>query len=57
MTALSFEREGLVKKVLYVEFTYSKSSFLDLKFLRNVTQFYGICRGKALFCPEFPRVK
>ena len=57
MTALSFEREGLVKKVLYVEFTYSKSSFLDLKFVRNVTHFYGICRGKALFCPEFPRVK
>ena len=41
----------------HVEFPYSKSSFLALEFPRGVTQFQGICKGKAFFCPEIPRVK
>ena len=31
--------------------------FLALEFPKGVTQFHGIHWGKALFCPEFPRVK
>ena len=34
-----------------------KSSFLALKFLRVVTQFHGIRKGNALFCPEFQGIK
>lgn len=43
------------KKYL-AEFPYKMSSFLVLKFPRGVTEFHGICKGKAFFRPEFPRV-
>ena len=36
---------------------FYKSSFLALEFPRGVTQFHEICKGKALLCTEFPRVK
>ena len=46
-----------ILKKYHVEFPYSKSSFLALEFPRGVTQFQIICKGKAFFCPEIPRVK
>ena len=36
---------------------FHESWFLALEFQMDVTQFYEISNGKALFCPEFPRVK
>ena len=36
---------------------FHKSLFLALEFPWGVTQFYGMCKSKALFCLEFPRVK
>ena len=35
---------------------FQVSWFLILEFPRSVTQFCGIPRGEATFCPEFPRV-
>ena len=32
------------------------SSFFAFEFPRGLTQLHRICKGKALFCPEFPRI-
>ena len=42
-----------------MEFSWNfhKSSFFALEFPSGVTQFYRICKSKALFCAELPRVK
>ena len=51
-------RIGKKKEKIILNFhKSSKSSFLTLEFAMDVTQFHGICMGKALFCPEFPSVK
>ena len=44
---------GVQEKIML---NFRDSWFLALEFPRSVTQFYDICKGKALFGPEFSRV-
>ena len=48
--------EGDQEKTMW-NFQGQRSWLLTMEFPKCVTQFPGISKGEALFCPEFPRVK
>ena len=48
--------QELIKSKVEFPRRVTKKNNLGLKFPRDLTQFFGISRGEALFCLEFPRV-